>query len=119
MSQGRLFTIFGTVITVIAIAVAIGLVAIRIWAENRIKRANDKIDEDLRKKSDDLDTRITKRLKDDSIITIGEVCAQLALPWWESYEDDYQKFLRNEIPSPEGFIRNVTAAKILAERGMI
>jgi hypothetical protein len=63
--SGRFFSIFAGMLTVIAIAVAISLVAIRLWFEQRIKTANEKIDDDLKKKTDEIDTRITKRLRDD------------------------------------------------------
>jgi hypothetical protein len=141
---GRYFTLFAGVLTTLGIAVSIGLVTIRIWAENRIKTANEKIDDNLKtanekidenfkKKSDDFDARITKLLKDGSLITIGEACVQLAIPWWKGYEDEYQEFLRDnnrrsnsdmfqdflgdKIPNPDMFIQNVMAAKNLTERG--
>jgi hypothetical protein len=126
--SGRLVSIIPITIAVIAIAVTIALFIIKYLIDNKIMEANKKIDENLKndheelaeamkKRSQEFDSTITKRLQDEYILMIAECCAQLALPWWETYEADYQLYLRKKLPSPDGFLRYILGAKALTERG--
>jgi hypothetical protein len=126
--SGRLISIVPIIIATFAVCVTISLFVIKYWIDGWIKKADEKINADLKrahdeliqainKKNKELDETITKRLEDEYVVLIAESCAQLAIPWWETYERDYQLYLRKKLPTPDEFLRYILGAKALTERG--
>jgi TolA-binding protein len=126
--SGRLISIVPIIIATFAVCVTISLFLIKYWIDGWIKKADEKINADLKSaheeliqaignKNKELDETITKRLEDEYVVLIAESCAQLAIPWWETYEKDYQLYLRKNLPSPDEFLRYILGAKALTERG--
>ena len=57
-------------------------------------------------------------MKQEADLTLAEACIQLAVPWWELYEKDFQRFLRDPSPSMKPNSDYVKAAKGLIEKGL-
>ena len=123
-----LWALLPAIFGVLALTIAAGSFILKWWADNRMKYANERIDEYLRaehekltaesnRKSSDLESKITKQLRDEHYILLGDACAQLAVPWWEAYEGEYQSFLKKELVSSDTFIGHIRGAKLLTERG--
>ena len=82
-----------------------------------MKSAHDELTSSMKKKTQELDVAISKRLEDEYVLVLADACSQLAIPWWETYEEDYQLFLRGKVTSPDNFVRYISGAKALTERG--